>query len=103
MAKIITLYAFVLSLMLPLCAQAQQIDFNREMEQQGLVNVQQLDSEILVELKYATEDNFVGENMYGTLRTAYLLPHFAQKVVRAQKLLPMAHAEGVTTMAWRSI
>ena len=87
MAKIITLYAFVLSLMLPLCAQAQQIDFNREMEQQGLVNVQQLDSEILVELKYATEDNFVGENMYGTLRTAYLLPHFAQKVVRAQKLL----------------
>ena len=87
MAKIITLYTFFLALMLPFCAQAQQPDFNALMEKQGLVNVQQLDSEILVELKYATEDNFVGENMYGSLTTAYLLPHFAEKVVRAQKLL----------------
>ena len=87
MAKIITLYTFFLALMLPFCAQAQQPDFNALMEKQGLVNVQQLDSEILVELKYATEDNFVGENMYGSLTTAYLLPHFAEKVMRAQKLL----------------
>ena len=87
MAKIITLYTLFLALMLPFCAQAQQPDFNTLMEKQGLVNVQQLDSEILVELKYATEDNFVGENMYGALTTAYLLPHFAEKVVRAQKLL----------------
>ena len=87
MAKIITLCAFIFSLMLPFHSEAQQPDFNALMEQQGLVDVQQLDSEIKVELKYATEDNFVGENMYGSLTTAYLLPHFAQKVVRAQKIL----------------
>ncbi|MBO5985108.1 MAG: M15 family metallopeptidase [Rikenellaceae bacterium] len=87
MAKIITLCAFIFSLMLPFHTEAQQPDFNALMEQQGLVDVQQLDSEIKVELKYATEDNFVGENMYGSLTTAYLLPHFAQKVVRAQKIL----------------
>ena len=86
MAKIITLCAFIFSLMLPFHSEAQQPDFNALMEQQGLVDVQQLDSEIKVELKYATEDNFVGENMYGSLTTAYLLPHFAQKV-RAQKIL----------------
>lgn len=87
MAKIITLCAFIFSLMLPFHSEAQQPDFNALMEQQGLVDVQRLDSEIKVELKYATEDNFVGENMYGSLTTAYLLPHFAQKVVLAQKIL----------------
>ena len=62
-------------------------DSNEKMRQYGLVDIRSLDSEILVELKYATEDNFVGENMYGTLRTAYLLPHFARKVLKAQQLL----------------
>lgn len=62
-------------------------DFDEKMRQYGLVDIRSLDSEILVELKYATEDNFVGENMYGTLRTAYLLPHFARKVLKAQQLL----------------
>lgn len=62
-------------------------DFDSKMREFGLVDIQKLDSEIGVELKYATEDNFVGENMYGTLTTAYLLPHFAEKVHRAQQLL----------------
>ena len=62
-------------------------DFDKRMREYGLVDIRSLDNEILVELKYATEDNFVGENMYGSLRTAYLLPHFAQKVLKAQQLL----------------
>jgi D-alanyl-D-alanine dipeptidase len=57
------------------------------MAEYGLVDVQSLDKNILVELKYATEDNFVGENMYGSLTTAYLVPHFARKVVEAQRIL----------------
>ena len=66
---------------------AQEIDFNEQMKRYGLVDVQSLDKNIGVELKYATEDNFVGENMYGSLRKAYLLPHFAKKVVQAQQIL----------------
>lgn len=72
---------------------AQEVDFDKKMIEQGLVDIQQMDAEILVELKYATEDNFVGENMYGTLRRAYLLPHFARKVVRAQALLRERHPD----------
>ena len=68
-------------------AAAQEVDFDARMRDYGLVDVQSLDGEIGVELKYATEENFVGENMYGSLTTAYLLPHFAQKVVQAQRLL----------------
>ena len=73
--------------------EAQEVDFDKKMIEQGLVDIQQMDAEILVELKYATEDNFVGENMYGTLRRAYLLPHFARKVVRAQALLRERHPD----------
>ena len=91
MEKVITLCSLLLSLCLP--TWAQQTDFNALMEKHGLVNVQTLDSEIGVELKYATEDNFVGENMYGSLTTAYLLPHFAEKIVRAQKILRERHPD----------
>ena len=74
-------------------ATAQEVDFDKKMKEYGLVNVQTLDKEIEVELKYATEDNFVGENMYGSLTTAYLLPHFAKKVVEAQRILRKRHPE----------
>lgn len=66
---------------------AQEVDFDKKMKEYGLVDIQSLDKEIRVELKYATEDNFVGEKMYGSLTTAYLLPHFARKVVEAQRIL----------------
>ena len=74
-------------------ATAQEVDFDKKMKEYGLVNVQTLDKEIEVELKYATEDNFVGDNMYGTLTTAYLLPHFAKRVVEAQRILRERHPE----------
>lgn len=74
-------------------ASAQEVDFDKKMKEYGLVDIQSLDKEIRVELKYATEDNFVGENMYGSLTTAYLLPHFARKVVEAQRILRERHPE----------
>ncbi len=74
-------------------ASAQEVDFDKKMKEYGLVDIQSLDKEIRVELKYATEDNFVGENMYGSLTTAYLLPHFARKVVEAQRILRERHPD----------
>ena len=74
-------------------ASAQEVDFDKCMAEYGLVDVQSLDKNILVELKYATEDNFVGENMYRSLTTAYLLLHFARKVVEAQRILRQRHPE----------
>ena len=74
-------------------ASAQEVDFDKKMKEYGLVDIQSLNKEIQVELKYATEDNFVGENMYGSLTTAYLLPHFARKVVEAQRILRERYPE----------
>ena len=85
--------ALLFSLLLAISAAAQSVDFDKEMQRYGLVDVQTLDKEIGVELKYATEDNFVGKNMYGSLRRAYLLPHFAKKVVQAQRILRERHPD----------
>ena len=53
----------------------------------GLVNIQQLEPTILVELKYATADNFTGKALYPDLHQAYLHPVAAAKLVKAQQIL----------------
>ena len=67
------------------------VDFDAKMREYGLVDIQQLAPEVLVELKYATEDNFVGVNMYGNLQKAYLDKEFAERVIKAQQILSSRH------------
>lgn len=62
-------------------------DFDTSMSSYGLVDIQSIDDEILVELKYSSTDNFVGEDMYGNLKRAYFEPSFADRVVKAQQIL----------------
>lgn len=68
-------------------AHVQAVDYDKEFAKYGYVNVQDLDSTIAVDIKYATTDNFMGVNMYGDLHKAYLRPEIAEMVVKAQKLL----------------
>ncbi len=82
-----------LALLTTLSAQTSAPDYEALMLKAGLVDVQSLDDEIEVALKYATEDNFVGQNMYGTLRKAFFRPHFAKKIVEAQRLLRERHPD----------
>lgn len=62
-------------------------DFDTSMCSYGLVDIQSIDDKILVELKYSSIDNFVGEDMYGNLERAYFEPSFADRVVKAQQIL----------------
>lgn len=84
-------------LLLSLCAQSAAAtspsDFARKMQEYGLVDIQSLDDEILIDLKYSSTDNFVGVDMYGELNEAYLEAEFASKVVRAQKILKQRHPQ----------
>jgi len=57
---------------------------------QGLVDIQSVNPEILVELKYATPDNFMKKNVYGDLTHAYLQPEMATKLSKASTLLQQA-------------
>jgi D-alanyl-D-alanine dipeptidase len=52
-----------------------------------LLDVQKANPEILVELKYATTDNFMRKNVYGDLTRAYLQPEMAKRLAKAATLL----------------
>jgi len=54
---------------------------------QGLVDVQKIDPEIKVELKYSTTDNFIGKDVYGDFNKAYLQPEMARRLAKASAVL----------------
>ena len=60
---------------------------NGPVEFKGLIDVQSLDSTIYVDLKYATADNFMGFQLYKTIKRPYLQPEVAQRVVKCQEFL----------------
>lgn len=64
-----------------------------KMHEYNLVDITTLagGEDILVELKYSSSDNFVGEDMYGELEKAYFEVSFAKKVVKAQQYLQSKH------------
>jgi D-alanyl-D-alanine dipeptidase len=64
-----------------------------QLKKAGLVDIRNLDSTITVHLLYATEDNFVGEAVYKSLREACLQPEAAEKLVLAQKYLQQINPE----------
>lgn len=59
----------------------------RYLDSLGLINVATLDSTLVVDLMYATSDNFTGEILYEDLTEAYLIPQVAEAVMKAQQLL----------------
>ena len=62
-------------------------DWNDYLRSQNLVNIQEVDSSLMVELKYSTEDNFMHKDMYGCLDSCFLQPDVAEKLSKAQQIL----------------
>ncbi len=58
-----------------------------KMIEHGLTDVQKLDSTIVVDLKYSGTDNFLGQNVYGGMKRAYLQPDVAAMLVASQQYL----------------
>lgn len=63
----------------------------RSLIKAGLVNVQWLNSGIAVDLRYASDSNFLGKNIYGSLSSAYLEENTAKKLALAQIFLSKTH------------
>lgn len=57
----------------------------------GLVDIQSLDSTLMVELKYSTTDNFIHTDLYGELTRGYLQTKPAEMLANANKLLQKEH------------
>lgn len=83
----------LISILLTLPLQQSPENFDAKMQEYNLVDIRELDSSILVDLKYSSTDNFVGIDMYSDLEAAYLEREFAKRVVRAQQLLQQRHPE----------
>lgn len=53
----------------------------------GLIDIKTIDTTIVVDLKYSTDDNFLGMDVYGDLEKCYLQPDVAEKLKCSQELL----------------
>ena len=72
---------------------AQQSATAKRMAQQGLVDIQAIDSTIQVSLMYSRPDNFTGKVLYTDLREAYLHPKAAAALAKAQQALKKLRPE----------
>jgi D-alanyl-D-alanine dipeptidase len=59
----------------------------------GFVNIKDIDETILVDLKYASAQNFMGTNVYGDLKDCYLRKEAAMKLRGANELLKKSHPD----------
>ena len=83
----------LISMLLSLTLHQQPQMFDSQMQKYNLVDISELNSDILIDLKYSTTDNFVGVDMYGDLERAYFERGFADRVVEAQRILQSKHPE----------
>lgn len=86
-------YKAAIFLLIGLSARAQKSPCAAEnsMQQQGLQEVTSQVPGVLVELKYATTDNFMGKDVYGCLTHAYLQKETLAMLKKAQENLEKAH------------
>ena len=61
------------------------------MDSLGLINIAELDNSIAISLMYTKADNFTGEILYDDLSEAYLHPHAAYALLKAQEALKALH------------
>lgn len=60
---------------------------------ESLVDIQKVDPSILVELKYATEDNFMKRVLYHDIKQVYLQKDVAERLSKCQTYLKKLHPE----------
>lgn len=87
------MYKLLISVLYSIAALQSPDDFDVMMRKYNLVDITTLDSSIRVDLKYSSTDNFMGVDMYGSLDKAYLERDFANRVVKAQRILQERYPE----------
>ncbi len=77
------------------CSQSNKESMNWEKiyTEQGLEKVNTSNTNILVDLRYSTDNNFIGEDVYGNLEEAYLQPEALQKLNLAADVLKKSHPD----------
>jgi D-alanyl-D-alanine dipeptidase len=84
MKNLATLFFF---LAFAILASAQTDSLDAYLHAQGLVDVAKMDASIKVDLKYATNDNFLGKIVYNGITGIWLHPDAAAKLLKAAEIL----------------
>lgn len=69
------------------------LNLKQSLINQGLVNIQEVDSELRVDLKYSTTDNFFGQDVYGSLTEAFAPKDIAEKLKAANSILQEVNSD----------
>jgi len=59
----------------------------QQLDEEGLVRLQDVDPSLIVDLRYSTTDNFTGMDVYGPFDEAFLQPEPAEMLARANQFL----------------
>ena len=62
-------------------------EIEKSMLEAGLIDIKTIDTSIVVDLKYSTNNNFLGLDMYGDFNKCYLQPDVAEKLRCSQEVL----------------
>lgn len=62
-------------------------EIEKSMLEAGLIDIKTIDTSIVVDLKYSTNNNFLGLDMYGDFNKCYLQPDVAEKLKCSQEIL----------------
>lgn len=73
--------------------EVRETETEQHMRSLGMVDIQEVDSSVLVHLVYATSENFVGKVLYKDIRKAFLLPETARCLADAQRRLKLLRPE----------
>lgn len=82
---------FLLLLSYAAWAQKTNCSYELAMQKQGLLEVTSNAPGVMVELKYATADNFMGKDVYGCLQHAYVQKPVLAMLKKAQAALEKKH------------
>jgi len=75
------------------CGNSGSIVSKETISKHDLVDIQEMDSTLLVELKYSTTDNFMKTDVYGDLETCYMRRVSAEMLGKAHSILKEAHPD----------
>lgn len=62
-------------------------DIEKRIEKLGMIDILKEDPTLVIDLRYATTNNFTKGVLYDSLKTAYLHPLAAQKLIKAHAIL----------------
>ncbi|MDE5838576.1 MAG: M15 family metallopeptidase [Paramuribaculum sp.] len=79
--------AFLFFLIMNVAVSLPAQNYDAAMKSAGMVDIAEIVPDVVIDLMYAGKDNFVGEDMYGTLKKAYIHPEAAAGLAKAQTAL----------------